>query len=319
MESENTARRAANAMGGRTMKLSAFLCSYGALYDAGATTKQVVDAAIKQGFGAIEPFPTEDLDTVEQARELGKYIRGAGLSVSCFSTCAELLGPEGAENVRLMRRRIDMAAAMGAPYFHHTIHPQLTLPRAGELSYLQALQQAVPELRELCAYAADRGVLCVYEDQGLYFNGCEGMRRLTEALDGAPFGLVADLGNILFVDEQPEDYIGAFSSRIVHVHCKDYLRKPGSEPCPGKGWYVTRHGDYLRDTICGHGAVNFPACFRVLDQMGYDGWYSLEYAAMEPASFGIGYALENLRQYHDLIRMQRVQLPTFEGVSPKFL
>lgn len=301
------------------MKLSAFLCSYSALYAAGASTRQVVDAAIRQGFGAIEPFPTQDLDTVEQARELGKYIRSAGAQVSCFSTCAELLGGDCGDAVHQMRQRIDMAAAMGAPYFHHTIHPQLTLPRAGEASYLQALRQAEPMLRALCAYAADRGVLCVYEDQGLYFNGCMGVGRLVEALSGAPFGLVADLGNILFVDEQAEDFIGRFSDKIVHVHCKDYLKKPGAGPCPGRGWYVTRRGDYLRDTIVGHGVVNFPACFRVLEQMGYDGWYSLEYAAMEPAEFGIGCAVENLRRFYDQTRAQRVQLPLFEGVSPKFL
>ena len=48
------------------MKLSAFLCSYGPLYDRGASTYEVIDAAAAQGFGAVEPFPCADLDTVDQ-------------------------------------------------------------------------------------------------------------------------------------------------------------------------------------------------------------------------------------------------------------
>lgn len=96
-----------------------------------------------------------------------------------------------------------MAAAMGSPLFHHTIHPPLTLPRRGGLRFAEALEAALPLVRGLCEYAAERNVLCVYEDQGMYFNGCDHFGRFTEALDGTPFGVVADLGNILFVDELP--------------------------------------------------------------------------------------------------------------------
>ena len=78
------------------MKLSAFLCSYGAMYDAGATTRQVIDAAAAHGFDAIEPFPCADLDTVEQAREIGAYIRDKGMDVSCFPPAVSCLAREAA-------------------------------------------------------------------------------------------------------------------------------------------------------------------------------------------------------------------------------
>lgn len=55
------------------MKLSAFLCSYGPMYDQGATTFEVIDQAASQGFGAVEPFPCADLDTVDDARRVGGY------------------------------------------------------------------------------------------------------------------------------------------------------------------------------------------------------------------------------------------------------
>ena len=300
------------------MKFSAFLCSYGPLFDQGASIYEVIDTAAAQGFGAVEPFPREDLDTVEQARQMGQYAKDKGLAVSCFSTGCELLGPDVQEVMARMRRYIDMTAAMGCPYFHHTIHPPLVLPKAGGLSFAQAMEQALPLVKELCRYAADRGVLCIYEDQGMYFNGCVNFQRFCEAMDGTPYGVVADTGNIFFVDETPQQFIGNFSHRIVHVHLKDYLRKSGSGPCPGAGWYVSKAGEYLRDTIPGHGIVEFPAVFRLLQQIGYDGWCSLEYAAMEPISFGIPMAADNLRRYDEDIRRNPVQMPLLDSISPRF-
>ena len=49
-------------------------------------------------------------------------------------------------------------------------------------------------------------------------------------------GVVADLGNILFVGETPEEFVARFAGRICHVHAKDYLRKDSRWPDPGKGW-----------------------------------------------------------------------------------
>ena len=280
------------------MKLSVFFLSYDAMYRRGATTLELIDLAAKQGFAAVEPMPVNDLQTVDQARQFGEYAREKGLDVSCFSTSFQMLQGDRQQVIDALKQRIDMTAAMGAPMFHHTIHPPLSIPRPGDISYADALNRVEGMLRELCAYGDDRGVLCVYEDQGMYFNGRDGMRRLMDRLDGAHFGLVADLGNSYFVDEHPEDFISMFSQKIVHVHCKDYLYKSGANLYPGEGWYVTRSGNYLRDTILGHGTLNLPAVLRVLDRIGYDGWYSLEYAGLEPPEIGIPQSMRNLVDVH---------------------
>ena len=300
------------------MKYSAFLCSYNARYKRGDTTLQIVDQAIADGFTAIEPFPCDDLHTVEQAQYLGGYVRDRGLSVSCYSTCITLIGPGSEDAETQVRSYIDQAAAMGSPYFHFTIAPELTLPATGSMGFSEALKLAVPKLTNLCAYAADRGVTCAFEDQGFYFNGSANFERFCDAMGDNPFGVVVDVGNIQFVDENIESFIGSVSGRICHVHLKDYLRKPGSAPCPGAGWFLTRRGDYLRDTICGHGVVNFPAVFRLLAERGYDGWYSLEYCdEMEPGAVGIPRSLQNLSRYYDDARRSREQsmLPAVGAVS----
>ena len=78
------------------MKISAFLCSYGPLFEQGVSVCEVIDRAAAQGFGAIEPFPCAGLETVDEARRVGAYIRDKGLAVSCYSTGCELLGPDSA-------------------------------------------------------------------------------------------------------------------------------------------------------------------------------------------------------------------------------
>jgi len=287
------------------MKLSAFLISYQDLYDAGATTYQVIDKALEQGFKAIEPFTAPDISTAEQAKAVGSYIRERGAEVSCYSACVDLLSGAREDVLRECKQHIDIAAALGSPYFHHTIYPDIHLPRYSAPSFGQALKKAMTILPELCRYAEDKGVLCAYEDQGMYFNGCANMQRLVDAMEDVPFGFVADLGNIFFVDEQPESFIGAFSNKIVHVHCKDYRLCPGNQDWPGEDWYMSRSGNFLQDVLPGEGIVEFRRIFRMLEQIGYDGWYSVEYVE---GSQQIGQVKEALQALYASVQKENVKV-----------
>lgn len=300
------------------MKLSAFLCSYGHLFEKGESLKSVIDRAHADGFSAVEPFPMDGLRTEREAADIGAYVRDQGMDISCYSACCELMKGTEEDALRTLKNEINIAAAMGSPYFHHTIHPPLVLPGRNDISFPDALKRAAVILKQSCSYASDKGVICVFEDQGMYFNGLRGMHALMEALGDTQYGLVADLGNILFVDEKPEDYIAEFSRKIFHVHCKDYLMKPGGMSAPGSGWYITKHGNFLRDTIVGHGVVDYAKVMRVLKRIQYDGWYSLEYGAPERAEYGIRASVENLKQFEEVQRAERIAEPFFHGVYPVF-
>ena len=89
-------------------------------------------------------------------------------------------------------------------------------------------------------------------------------------------GVVADFGNIKFVDEDVEDFIPAFSDRIVHVHVKDYLVTPGGGRNPEPDEYTSRGGNYLRSCLIGSGSVNTGAAFAALRAIGYRGMLALE-------------------------------------------
>ncbi|WP_158606543.1 sugar phosphate isomerase/epimerase family protein [Paenibacillus ginsengarvi] len=281
------------------MKTSVFLCSYESYYEKGLTMLESVDLAVKQGFDAIEPYPTKELATLEDAKRLAEHAGKLGIPVSCFSMGCDMLSPDTATAVQRLKHYIDIASELRAPYFHHTLVPHLKPLRFGQADFESLLPQIVPAVREVCDYASERGIMCVYEDQGFVFNGVERFGRFLTELDRKDVGVVADLGNILFVDETPEQFVGRFSNRLVHVHVKDYLLKSGEGAYPGPAWYMTRHGNFLRDTVFGHGSISFVPIFRMLRAIGYDGYFSAEYVAPEPAEKWLPISMDNLKRYYE--------------------
>ena len=73
--------------------------------------------------------------------------------------------------------------------------------------------------------------------------------------------------------------------------------KAASLPDPGKGWFRSRGGSFLRGSIIGHGEVPVQACLGILKRAGYDGTLSIEFEGMENPVDGIAISLENLRRF----------------------
>ena len=66
---------------------------------------------------------------------------------------------------------------------------------------------------------------------------------------------------------------------------------------PGRGFFRSRGGRYLRGTIIGHGDVPVAACLGILKEAGYAGGLGIEFEGMEDCLEGIAIGLENLRRY----------------------
>lgn len=260
--------------------------------------RQAVDFAKACDIAAIEPYCDREFarPDVDAARRLADYAGEQGIDICCFSMAVDVAAEDNTAEIERLKRYADVAAAMGSPFLHHTLLPGLTHDFA-RLPFSQLLQRAVQSIRTVYDYAEQVGVKCVYEDQGYVFNGCERFERLIEAVD-REIGVVADLGNILFVGERPEVFVGRFAPWIDHVHIKDYLFQPGCSARPDEHWHTTRDGDYLRDTIIGHGTINFEKIFRILLRAGYQGYYSLEYCGPEDAIKAIRTSADNLRRFY---------------------
>lgn len=261
--------------------------------------KQSVDFAVKNGLTAIEPSPAMELaePDVEAAREIAAYAEEKGVKIACFSMGANFLAGSYADTLARLKSYIDVAAALGSPLFHHTLATGPD-PTRSRVAFKDVLELCVSAVRELYDYAEQLGVKCAYENQGFYVNGCDRYEAFLSAV-GRDVAVVADVGNILFVDEAPEAFVGRFAPLVAHVHVKDYFWKPAGGADPGEQWHhATRGGNYLRDAIMGHGVVDFETIFRQLSAVGYDGCFSLEYCGYEEPVAANELSIRNLRRFY---------------------
>jgi sugar phosphate isomerase/epimerase len=105
----------------------------------------------------------------------------------------------------------------------------------------------------LCPLAASRGVTLCFE--GLL--AADRIRALAERVDSPGFGCYFDLANPVRRGLDPASEIRLLGSLIRRVHVKDVLVRAG-------------------DVHPGLGRVDFRECARALDEIGYDGWLTLE-------------------------------------------
>lgn len=212
-------------------------------------------------------------DSAATARVLSSH----GLSVSCFSEGINLLDTSRrslSEMIDHLCRCGDAAAELGSPYLHHTIVLPLALPpNAPELS--EILPRMSDAAERVANYCEKLGLICLYEPQGMYFNG-KGLEIFFDEMKKRcrNIGICGDVGNSLFVDYSPSIVFDKFATQVKHVHLKDYFVTDA--PRENVKSYKTLGGKYLSDAELGAGAVDIPYCMSKLQDAGYSGAYSFE-------------------------------------------
>ncbi len=281
------------------MKQSLFLLNFYSEFEHGMTLEQALLCAKEDGFAGVEPANISNFSVpdTKEAERFAKCCSQIGLEIPCFSMHVNLLDEDYKKQVDLLCRYIDVACAMGTKVFHHTIASELEQIKSMPL-YEEIKSQIIEATSEALRYAARYGITCVYENQGFLVNGEKNYNDFFVSLTEKNKGVVLDTGNILFVDEKPENFAAHFLNKIVHVHVKDYIAKNGSGQFPGKGWYTGKNGDFLRGTVVGHGAINFIQIFKMLQRVEYDGWYSLEFDGMEDLRTAMRLSRENMSHYY---------------------
>ena len=260
--------------------------------------------AVRLGFSSVELLEyveTEQsvpaIGSVEEAADVRATLEKHGLSVACYSVGLSLwqkgMTPDTVTPMEeILRYHARLAAALGSPFLHHTL---LLGVDKSALTMEEALALIVPAAIRVAQYAKKRGITCIYEGQGMYFNGADGFGAFYSAVKKeCPYVRVCgDVGNPLFVDESPLPFFEVFAKDIVHVHIKDYIRAaaPGNEP----DWAQTRGGAWLRETVIGHGCVPLADCLAVLRAAGYRGAFALENNHAEPFEYGVAEGMRQVR------------------------
>lgn len=130
-------------------------------------------------------------------------------------------------------------------------------------------------LRKLCDMAKNYGIIVTVED----FDGNDIIINNTQALKKA-FDAVPDLhhsfdtGNYAFFGESETEAFALFSDRIKHVHLKDRAFAPSTSDAVPQ---ILSDGTTSYPCAVGKGDLNIRECLRLLAEMGYDGYFSVEH------------------------------------------
>jgi sugar phosphate isomerase/epimerase len=223
-----------------------------------------------------------------------------GLPVVNYTIAADFINGSGSDwqaEVERLKDEVRVAQILGAKGMRHDASWGLRPGHTGYRSFRQLLPKMVDGCRAVTEFAAELGIKTMVENHGFFAQDSDRVEELVDAVNHPNFGVLLDMGNFLCVDEAPTEAVGRLLPYIFHVHAKDFHLKSGSLPNPGKGWFQSRAGNYLRGAIIGHGEVPIRQCLSLVKKAGYDGVLSIEFEGMEDPLQALEIGLENLRAY----------------------
>ena len=283
------------------MKTSVSSYSYHKLLNKGEMDLfQVMDKTKEFGFDAIEfvEFTAPEGKTqLEFAAQLRAYAEKIGLGIASYTIGANFLQDDVAAEVARLKGEVDIAAVLGVPVMRHDIFSRYPDSYTGVKTYKAVLPIIAPAIREVSEYAASKGIITMSENHGFIMQDADRLLQLYTAVGCTNYRYLCDIGNFICADEDSTIAVGKLKDLIAHVHVKDFFIRSGMEPAPGKGWFQTRSGNYVRGTIFGQGNIPALQCLRIIKNSGYDGYISLEFEGMEDTLMSIEIGLENMKRY----------------------
>lgn len=261
------------------MKLVNYFQFHSDLYKKGL--EYAIEHTVELGFDAVEflgcvPHDERLLPDAEAAVKVAERLHSYGLETACYSLGADLYAPDIKAAKREFYLHAEIAAALEAPFLHHTLYMPLNRP-AGAPTYDEMLARLLEPATHIADYCAMQGLGCLYEPQGVYFNGLHGFSRLVEEMKDRcnNVGVCGDVGNPLFADEHPNGIFACHASQMKHIHIKDYYYR--NAPEGGGEWLKTDGGKWIAPARLGEGDVDIAYCLRELHRVGYTGAFALKF------------------------------------------
>ncbi|KGM45972.1 sugar phosphate isomerase/epimerase [Neobacillus niacini] len=223
--------------------------------------------------------------TAAARRDLKDYISSLGLEISAL--CGDLGGhgfqdsEMNPQKIEKSKRILDLAVELGTNIV--TTHIGI-IPEDPASHVYESMQKACEELgvyaKSLYAYFAIE-------------TGPETSLRLKTFLDTLSTNGVSvnfDPANMVMVTgDDPVEGVKLLKDYIVHTHVKDGVRNKPVDPrdvygALGYGGGVDHEqiskmvteGEYFRELPLGEGKVNFPSYFAALQEIGYQGYLTIE-------------------------------------------
>ncbi len=290
------------------MKIGVSSYSFSRLVGSGEMEQLAIIAKAKEiGFDVIE-FSTiavpEGKALAGFAGELRDEAARVGIEIANYTIGADFLKGSGGDlqaEVARVKGEVDVAEILGSPGMRHDASSGWPADHAGPKSFEAALPRLAEGCREVTEYAAGKGIKTMVENHGRFCQDSVRVEQLVTAVDHPNFGVLIDMGNFLCADDDPTTAVGRLMPYGFHCHAKDFHVKPGTDVFPGKGWFESRAGNYLRGAIIGHGNVPVLQCVRIMHREGFEGVLSIEFEGMEDVLMAIEAGHDNLRRFVSLV------------------
>jgi len=285
------------------MKIGVSSYSFSRLVRSGDMEQIGVIAKAKEiGFDVIEfsaiSVP-EGKTLPDYAGELRKEADEVGIEIANYTIGADFLKGSGGDlraEIERVKTEVDVAEILGVPGMRHDASSGWPADHVGPKSFAAALPRLAEGCRGVTEYAAEKGIKTMVENHGRFCQDSIRVEQLVTAVDHPNFGVLVDIGNFLCADDDPATAVGRLMPYAFHCHAKDFHVKPGTDVAPGRGWFETRAGNYLRGAIIGHGNVALLQCLKIMKREGYSGVLSIEFEGMEDVLMAIQAGHDNLRR-----------------------
>jgi sugar phosphate isomerase/epimerase len=154
------------------------------------------------------------------------------------------------------KRALTLARELGAP----CITTEPGGPVEGGVTWHEALQTFVEELKPVAEHAEKEGVLLLVEPEpGLLIEKAEQFEELMRHIESPAVGLNFDIGHFYCVGDDPAATVPRLARYTRHYHLEDIA--------------ATRVHHHL---VPGEGAIDFAGTLAAIQKTGYEGWITIE-------------------------------------------
>lgn len=283
------------------MKIGVSSYSFQQLINSGEETQlSIMKKAKEMGFEGIEFIdlsPADGMSEKEYAEIIREESEKLSLPVIAYTISANMLKDNNLETeIERLCRKVDIAKILGARCMRHDAAWGMPVEIKKHAGFEQVLPTLVEGCKKVTEYAKQKNIVTCIENHGFFCQDSERVERIINAVADDNFGILLDVGNFSCVDENSASATGRLAPYIKHIHAKDFHIKNGNEINPGKGFFKSRGGNYLRGSIIGHGDIPVMQCLAIAKNAGYDGYVSVEFEGLENCLDGIEIGFENLKK-----------------------
>lgn len=228
--------------------------------------EQIVRAAVEYGYQGVSIRTVQGTTDLLSLPEFSTGLQATrsllgdnGVVLLCVSTGVRFTSPKEAERSAQLdgaKRLIDLAAELASPYVRI-----FGGPVTAELDREATMANIADGFYRAAEHAKTQGVTVLLETHDTFATG-KAARALVDRINHPSVGLIWDILHSLRSGESFEETVGLISADIHNVHLKDSAD------------FDANHFDIK---LCGEGKVPIAKALRLLDSVGYNGYYEFEW------------------------------------------